>query len=71
MNEASDILNCFLDRINRINWIFFFGRSPEESDQTPIACGEGERTLKCLGNSSALLNYLINTYYLLNKLIFR
>jgi hypothetical protein len=30
----------FVDRINRINWIFFFGRSPEESDQTPIASGE-------------------------------
>jgi hypothetical protein len=40
----------FLDRIYRINWIFFFGRSPEESDQTPIACGEGERTLKFIGN---------------------
>jgi hypothetical protein len=29
-----------LDRINRIIWIFFFGRSPEESGQTPIASGE-------------------------------
>ena len=30
----------FFDRIYRINWIFSFGRSPEESAQTPIACGE-------------------------------
>jgi hypothetical protein len=43
-------LFIFLDRINRINWIFSFGRSPEESDQTPIASGEGEHTLKFIGN---------------------
>jgi hypothetical protein len=30
----------FLDRIYWINWIFSFGRSPDESAQTPIACGE-------------------------------
>jgi hypothetical protein len=29
-----------LDRIYRISWIFFLGRSPEESAQTPIASGE-------------------------------
>jgi hypothetical protein len=30
----------FLDRIYRISWIFSFGRSPDESTQTPIASGE-------------------------------
>jgi hypothetical protein len=29
-----------LDRIYRISWIFSFGRSPDESAQTPIASGE-------------------------------
>jgi hypothetical protein len=29
-----------LDKINRIRWISFFGRSPDESAQTPIAFGE-------------------------------
>jgi len=58
MNAVSDGGYCFLDRIYRINWIFFLGRSPEESDQTPIACGEGERTHKFIGNYSALRNCL-------------
>ncbi len=31
---------AFPDRIYRIGWIFSFGRSPEERDQTPIASGE-------------------------------
>jgi hypothetical protein len=38
--DLQDCLNSFLDRINRITWIFSFGRSPEESAQTPIASGE-------------------------------
>jgi hypothetical protein len=39
------IFYCFfLDRIYRIDWIFSFGRSQEESGQTPIACGEDENT---------------------------
>jgi hypothetical protein len=29
------ILNKSFDRIYRIDWIFSFGRSPDESDQTP------------------------------------
>jgi hypothetical protein len=37
---AYDYLILFLDRIYRINWIFSFERSPEESVQTPIAFGE-------------------------------
>jgi len=42
----SPLFYCFfLDRINRINLIFSFGRSPEESAQTPIAFGEGEHIL--------------------------
>jgi hypothetical protein len=44
------ILNLFLDRINRIHWIFSFDRSPEESGQTTIACGEGEYTRKFSSN---------------------
>jgi hypothetical protein len=44
------IIFVFLDRIYRINWIFFFGRSPEESAQTPIASGEGEHTHRLLDN---------------------
>jgi len=35
-----DYFAYILDRIYRISWIFFFGRSPDESDQTPIASGE-------------------------------
>jgi hypothetical protein len=34
-------INRNLDRIYRISWIFF-GRSPDESAQTPIAFGERE-----------------------------
>jgi len=43
MEGKTDSLKLFLDRIYRINWIFFFGRSPEESGQTPIAFGELEK----------------------------
>jgi hypothetical protein len=38
--DLEDYLDFILDGIYRINWIFSFGRSPEESAQTPIACGK-------------------------------
>ena len=63
-------MDFVFNRAGRINWIFSFGRSPDESAQTPIASGEGEpnynlfRQLMCTMNMYAYK-------YLKGKLIFR
>jgi hypothetical protein len=52
-----------LDRIYRINWIFFFGRSPEESAQIPIASGEGGHAHRFIGILLALPKYITNMVF--------
>jgi hypothetical protein len=43
LNELVIIIFYFL---TGLTGFFYFGRSPDESDQTPIASGEGEQTHK-------------------------